>query len=95
MVRPLDNVINDPWVKLTALCPLDPLSCISLHLNVEHSVDQGRRHGFDNGRVLNSVSGTNDNAAFREVIFADSSFVNKRIESFLNFLGTGIEFIKK
>ena len=95
VIRSLDNVINYPGMKIVLLGPLNPLSGIRFHLYMEHSVNERRRHGLYDGRVLCSVSCTYNNTSFRQMVFTDPSFVDERVEGFLYFLGAGIEFIKE
>src|SRR5216683_1105755 len=64
-------------------------------MDVQHTVHQGRRHRFDNGVILSTIARTNDDRAMWQAIITDATLVDQTIESLLNLVCTGIQFIQK
>lgn len=62
---------------------------------MEHPVDEGRGHALDNGGILRTVAGADDDAALRQMVFSDAAFMNQRVERFLHFLRACIELIQE
>ena len=77
------------------LRPFEPVPRVGSQLDVNHTVYQRRRHGLYNGAILGAIPCADDNAAFWQVILADTALMDQAVESLLDFLGTGIEFVKK
>lgn len=64
-------------------------------MDVNHAIEQRRRHRLDNRRILRAIARSHHNRTGRQAVFAEFAVVNQRIERFLHFARTRVEFIQK
>ena len=86
MVGALSYVVDDPRVEFILISPVKPLLRVCFKLNVEHSVDKRRRHGFNDSAVLRAVACSDNNASLWQVVFAYALFMDKAVKCFLYLL---------
>src|SRR5258707_12204087 len=64
-------------------------------MSVEDTVHKVQRHRFNKGVILGAIARTKDNQAKGQVVVTNAALVNQTIESLLNLVCTGIQFIQK
>ena len=93
MIRAQADILQNVGVDPALPCPLKPFTMRGAQLHVQHAIDQGGGHRFDDGAVVGSIARSDHDRSLRHRVFADALFVDQAVKGFLHLVGAGVELI--
>src|ERR1035437_3186048 len=89
------DILPDQGMDVVGAGPFQPIAVRDLEVDVDHAVDERGGHGLDDGAVLSTIARADYDRPFGQMIFADAAFVNEAVESLLDFVRAGVEFVEE
>ena len=95
MIGPVRDIFDHARIDAGPSRPVEPVRRRHLEMNVEHPIDQRRRHLLVERRILRAVSGADNDRTRRQDVFSDAALVDEAVERLLHLVRARVELIEK